>query len=151
MAVEIRKNGWVVRGDSKEDLAMGIAAVEEALSRAEQPARRGRPRGKAVKTETQDQRKRREQYERVLTFLKTIAGSQDGTTTGPLLKALGIKRPTELGSPVNRMNRILEGLSIEPSTVYRAKRRGNDSGKTWYSGPRMREAIQAIEEELKSQ
>lgn len=57
---------------------------------------------------------------------------------------LGLKHSKAVGTPAGLVNRLLEELHFEPTTVYEARKKYNRP-KRWHPKRRIEEAIQAVE------
>jgi len=146
MAIHVEKDGWKVTGDSLEELELGIAAVQRALERDAQRVTRGpgRPRGRTKNGRAAANRKFQETKKTILAFLRTINGATEGATAEDLVTALKLKHKRALGSPAGVVNRTLESLRFEPTTVYVAEKKFNQP-RRWYPRPRIEDAIEAID------
>ena len=143
MAIRVEKDGWTVSADTLEELEIGIMAVQRALQ-APPKRGRGRPPGKTENGHATDKHKQEQKRKITLAFLRTINGAEKGVTADDLVAARKLKHKRALGSPVGIVNRTLESLEFEPTTVFIAEKKFGEP-RRWYPRGRIRDAIEAVE------
>lgn len=162
MATRIMRGEWVIEGKTREELQLGIEAVELALAAASgsrsgsrsgtrsrsvssnTPGRRGpgRPR-KVQPVEAQDNGKP-SAHGLALAFLGAIVhGGQKGVPTDALLRPLGASHPKGIGNAVAKIKALLTALDFEPDSVFSATKRPGEA-KLWFPGTDIESALDKI-------
>lgn len=80
---------------------------------------------------------------RFLTVIDEAANGADGEV---IAKSLAVNHPKGIGSRTAWINAFLRKLGYEPDDVYATDRQA--SGRVWTSGPRLKEAIEAVVKEI---
>ena len=158
MPVRIEKDGWAVTGDSPQDLAMGIAAVQEALNGGTSrpkpatpvpppspPANSAGKREKRQKV-AKDERVRpteAEMRETALAFLRAIQAAPEGIYGNDLRLALGLTDPKALGGSMASINRAISAAGFDPEPDAYARGR-NINGRIWTPGDKIGKVIAAM-------
>jgi hypothetical protein len=153
MTVRIEKDGWVVSGDTPEDLAIGIAAVQQALAAGNgKPTALSITREKPAKPPTRspgsrgrsDRPSDDEMQATTLTFLTTIRDGGDRGVYGESLRiALGLKDGRAMGGSMASINRTITDAGFEPEPdAYRRTR--DTEGRRWQPGQKIDKVIGAL-------
>lgn len=142
MSLRIEKHGWTVSGDTPEELAAGIAAVEQVIAGGPPKPKRGRPPGPTSST----QAKLRERLRLILRHLEAISSAADGISQTDLMLVMGWEDSRQIGSQASSTNSLLRDLGFGPTQVYEKTRVGGKS--RWYRTELTAQAISVVEEKL---
>ena len=146
MTTRIEKDGWVVQGETIDELELGIEAVQRALTRAVKNGRGpGRPPGPTKNGAAKLNAEIQERKDRAIAFLKVIRDAgPEGIRSADLTEALSLGHGREIGGVLHLVNRILESQEIGPHQVYRSEQVYSNTPKTWFPGNQIENAIKAI-------
>ncbi len=154
MTVRIEKDGWSIAGDSLEDLAIGIKAVQLALNGAptkppvSTPQVVSRPRILPTRRrhvvvppppETTDAHR----LSIASKILRAMRDNEPETTTGPLMEAVGTDSGKQFGGMAAATNRVIESVGYKVDDVYTARRLGKK--RFWRAGRLIDECINTLD------
>jgi len=148
MTIKIEKEGWIVSGDTPDELQAAVTIIQRALSQkqaaitAEAPKRRGRP-PKSDAAATVEIDREEKMFNATLRFLSIIADSDNSRIASPqLAQILGLKQPRAVGSFARIANSCLDKMAIRKEDVYLSSKDGTE--RTWEGKAKIREAVREI-------
>lgn len=153
--VTIEKDGWKVTGSTEEQLAIGIRAVQSALSgpvqRATQTPRVARTERKITASrESESSAASGERFvknaKRAVRMLKALHSHGPTTETEPLMKSVAAESHKGFGGITAGINRAISACGFKIDDVYTSERLAD--GRRWHEQPKLVEAIASLEEAI---
>jgi len=152
MTIRIEKDGWIVSGDTPDELQTAVAIIQRTLAQrqtaiaiaAAAPKRRGRPpKLDSESTEKQEIDREERMFNATLRFLSAIADSDDSRVASPQLQQmLGLKQPRAVGAFARIANQCLDKIALKKEDVYTSFKVGTE--RIWKGKSRIREAVSEI-------
>ena len=146
MSIVIERDGWKISGNTISDLAMGVAAVQQALQSTEPTG--GRAGGRTPKapqnggmTDTANKERRKT---KVIPFLRAIANAPGGITATKLVETAKMGGKVMIGAHAKIVNKMLIDCGFKTDAVYVWKKKAGEE-KTWFPKSQIEEAIKAVE------
>lgn len=151
MSVRIEKDGWIVTGDTLDELELGIEAVQRALSKTRgnglytaEKRGPGRPRTRGVDALASE--RQRNSRARAIQFMRAILDAGNvGVAADVIAEKTGAKSKKGIGIVVSAANRVLADLPVKAASAYRSER--NTDGRRWFPGPKLAHVLAQLEED----
>ena len=123
------------------------AAVLELIRFSKKPSNGGHGPGRPPTRNgyVEEQKKRQKKVKTALAFLRTsLNGNGGGADAEALVRSLKLKAAKGIGGTAAQVNKLLEGLRFNPSSVYASQKLPNEE-RLWRAGNRLSAAILALE------